>query len=274
MYEYNYSNNIQPILDSIRSITDFKPEIGIVLGSGLGSLASEVEVTARIPYSTLDNFPSSTVEGHAGEYILGTLEGKKVILMNGRVHYYEGYSMDKVVLPVRVMALLGAKTVILTNAAGSLDLSLQPGSLMCITDQIASFIPSPLIGPCDERLGTRFPEMTRIYSKVLIALAHRVADDLGIKLHDGTYLQITGPAFETNAESRLYAMLGGNAVGMSTACEAIALHNLNIDILGISCITDMAIENDRITTHEEVQKKAKEASVEFKKLVRRIVSKL
>jgi purine-nucleoside phosphorylase len=182
--------------------------------------------------------------------------------------------MDKVVLPVRVMALLGAKTVILTNAAGSLDLSLQPGSLMCINDQIASFIPSPLIGPCDERIGTRFPEMTRIYSKVLIALAHRVADDLGIKLHDGTYLQITGPAFETNAESRLYAMLGGNAVGMSTACEAIALHNLNIDILGISCITDMAIENDRITTHEEVQKKAKEASAEFKKLVRRIVSKI
>ena len=182
-------------LNAVRERTDFVPKVGIVLGSGLGGLADDIEVVTRIPYSELEGFPRSTVEGHKGEYIFGYIDSIPVVLMNGRVHFYEGYPMQKVVLPVRVMALLGVEVIILTNAAGGLNKNFHPGTLMCINDQNTAFVPSPLIGPNDDRLGVRFPDVSAIYDKDLQELLHKTADDLGIELEDGVYLQITGPAY-------------------------------------------------------------------------------
>lgn len=250
-------------------ISDFKPEFGIVLGSGLGGLADEVEVKTRVSYKDIPGFPSSTVEGHKGEYIFGFIEDIPVILMNGRVHFYEGYSMEQVVTPVRVMALLGADSIFLTNASGGLNRSFSPGTLMCINDHISSFIPSPLIGPNDDRLSTRFPEMSQVYKKDYISAMHKAADDLGIPLEDGVYLQVTGPAFESPAESRGYALFGADAVGMSTVCEAIVLNAMGVKLAGLSCVTDMAIDNENIqVTHEEVQAVANAASEKLKALVK------
>ena len=259
-------------LRAVRERTDFAPKIGIVLGSGLGGLADEIEIVARIPYSELEGFPRSTVEGHKGEYIFGYIESVPVVLMNGRVHYYEGYPMQKVVLPVRVMALMGVEMIILTNAAGGLNRSFHPGTLMCITDQNTAFIPSPLIGPNDSRLGVRFPDVSAIYDKELQAILHKAADDLGIELADGVYLQITGPAYETPNEVAMYALLGADAVGMSTGCEGVVLRHMGMRVLGISCITDMAIANTTFeTTHEEIQKVANRAGKELQKLVKEVI---
>ena len=259
----------------IKTKIDFEPFFGIILGSGLGGLANEVDIVDRISYSDIPGFPKSTVEGHKGEYIFGHLDGVPVILMNGRVHYYEGYTMQQVVTPSRVMALLGAKNIFLTNASGGLNRSFHAGTLMCITDHISAFIPSPLIGPNDDRLSTRFPAMNQVYNKDYIAVMHRVADELGIPLEDGVYLQVTGPAYESPAESRAFAMLGADAVGMSTTCEAIVLNAMGINVVGLSCVTDMAIDNeDEQLTHEEVQKVANQASEKLIKLVRNTVSRI
>ena len=259
--------------DYIRTKIEFDPFFGIVLGSGLGGLANEVEVIDRISYSDIPGFPKSTVQGHKGEYIFGHLDGVPVVLMNGRVHYYEGYTMQQVVTPVRVMALLGAKNIFLTNASGGLNRSFEAGTLMCINDHISSFIPSPLIGPNDDRLGTRFPEMSQVYNKEYIAVMHRVADELGIELADGVYLQVTGPAYESPAESRAYANFGADAVGMSTVCEAIVLNAMGVKLVGLSCVTDMAIDNeDEKLTHEEVQAVANKAGEKLIKIVRNTVS--
>ena len=266
--------DIKDIVSQIRKKTDFKPQIGIVLGSGLGGLADEITSAEHISYSELEGFPRSTVEGHKGEFIFGYLGEAAVVLMNGRVHYYEGYSMQQVVAPVRAMAALGADRIILTNAAGGLNVSYSPGTLMCIRDQITSFVPSPLVGPNDESFGPRFPEMSKVYDAELMRLLHETADEEGIPLVDGVYLQITGPAYETPAESSLYAQWGADAVGMSTACEAVALRHMGVRLLGLSCITDMAINNENtVTTHEQVQKIANEASKKLISLVKGTVLK-
>ena len=265
------------IRDWIREniISDFKPEFGIVLGSGLGGLADEVEVKTRLSYSDIPGFPKSTVEGHKGEYIFGYLDDIPVILMNGRVHYYEGYPMNMVVTPVRVMALLGAENIFLTNASGGLNRSFKAGTLMCINDHISSFIPSPLIGPNDDRLGTRFPEMSQVYNREYITQMHEAADELGISLEDGVYLQVSGPAYESPAESRMLAMLGADAVGMSTVCEAIVLNAMGVKLAGLTCVTDMAIDNENEkVTHEEVQRVANEASEKLRALVKGTIKKI
>ena len=259
----------------VKSKVSFDPAFGIVLGSGLGGLADEIKVVDRISYSDIPGFPKSTVEGHKGEYIFGYLDEVPVILMNGRVHFYEGYPMQQVVTPVRVMALLGAKNIFLTNASGGLNRSYKPGTLMCINDHITSFIPSPLLGPNDDRLSTRFPAMSQVYDREYIAVMHKVADELGIPLEDGVYLQVTGPAFESPAESRAYAMLGADAVGMSTACEAVVLCAMGVRLLGLSCVTDMAIDNEDIeVTHEEVQAVANQAGSKLIQIVRNTVSSI
>ncbi|MCR5544336.1 MAG: purine-nucleoside phosphorylase [Eubacterium sp.] len=263
------------IKNQIKDKVAFESPIGIVLGSGLGELTDEVEVIERVSYSDIPGFPKSTVAGHKGEYVFGYLDEVPVILMNGRVHYYEGYPMDQVVMLVRVMALLGAKTIFLTNASGGLNRSFHPGTLMCINDHISSFIPSPLIGPNDDRLGTRFPEMSQVYNREYIKLMHEAADELGIELEDGVYLQVTGPAYESPAESRGYLAFGADAVGMSTVCEAVVLNAMGIKLLGLSCVTDMAIDNEEeFVTHEEVQAVANAASEKLKAIVRNTVKKI
>lgn len=275
MGDFNVLADYEQALAAVRAHTDFVPKIGIVLGSGLGGLADDIEVVTRIPYSELEGFPRSTVDGHKGEYIFGYIDSVPVVLMNGRVHFYEGYPMQKVVLPVRVMALMGVEAIILTNAAGGLNKNFHPGTLMCITDQNTAFVPSPLIGPNDSRLGVRFPDVSAVYDKELQALLHQTADELGIELEDGVYLQITGPAYETPNEVAMYAMLGADAVGMSTGCEGVALCHMGMRVLGITCITDMAIANTTFeTSHEEIQKVANRAGKELQKLVKAIVKKM
>ena len=268
------TRNLFEVLKEIRKMTDFRPEIGVVLGSGLGGLIDEVEIVEAIPYTAIKSFPRSTVDGHKGEYIFGYLEEKPVVLMSGRVHYYEGYSMEQVVMPVRIMALLGAETILLTNAAGGVNKSFKPGTLMCINDHISSFVPSPLIGPNDV-LGERFPDMSSIYNKDLIKKLHECAEKLGIDLKDGVYLQTSGPNYETPAEVRMYSMLGADAVGMSTACEAMALNHMKIKVAGISCITNMATGiSDKPLSHEEVKETADRVGKEFRELVKTFISKL
>lgn len=263
------NTQLENIVSLIREKTNIRPKTGVVLGSGLAGLADEIDVAARISYSQIDGLVSSTVEGHKGEFIFGHLCGIPLVLMNGRVHYYEGYTMQQVTAPVKIMAKLGAQSIILTNAAGGLNTGYKPGTIMCIKDQITSFVPSPLIGPNDDTLGTRFPEMSEVYDARLRQLLHETARQENIPLEDGVYLQITGPAYETPAESRMYAMLGADAVGMSTACEAVALRHMGVRLLGLSCITDMAINNENTkTTHKQVQKVAAEASRKLISLVK------
>ena len=209
---------------------NFKPQIGIVLGSGLNALANEVDVVQTIAYEDISGFPKSTVDGHNGRYILGYLEGVPVIMMDGRVHYYEGYSMEEVVTPVRVMAKLGADEIIISNASGSVRADYPVGSLVCIEDHIASFVPNVLIGQNDDSLGERFVGMDNAYDSSLRQMAHEAANELGMNLLDGVYLQVTGPSYETTAEAKMYASLGADVVGMSTACEVIALKQMNVKV--------------------------------------------
>lgn len=260
------------VLDEIRSRVDFAPNVGVVLGSGLSALAERVDVAMRLPYADIPGFPRSTVEGHRGEFVFGTLGDVPVVLMNGRVHLYEGYSVAEVVTPARCMAALGVDTVILTNASGGLNESFRPGDLMCITDHIASFVPSPLIGPNDDAVGPRFPDMSEVYDAELRALLHDVAKEHGIELRDGVYIQTTGPCFETPAETHMYKLLGADAVGMSTAVEANVLHHMGVRLLGISCVTNVATDSaDCKTDHEEVQKTADAATEKLSVLVEGVI---
>jgi purine-nucleoside phosphorylase len=216
------------------------PEIGLILGSGLGVLADEIENPVRIPYSDIPEFPVSTVEGHAGQLVLGDLAGKKVVAMQGRFHFYEGYSMEKVTFPVRVMKLLGIEKLIVTNAAGGVNEEFEPGDLMIITDHINYTGTNPLIGANDERFGPRFPDMSEAYNKELNAKATKIATDLGILVKEGVYVGFSGPTYETPAEIRFARNMGGDAVGMSTVPEVIVARHSGIKVLGISCITNMA----------------------------------
>ncbi len=236
----NNYNLLESALKSIRKNTDFQPEIAIVLGSGLEKFADNIDVVSIISYRDIDNFPISTNKMHKGRFIFGYIGHKKIVVMEGRIHYYEGYTMEQVVMPIRLIKMLGSTTIILTNAAGGLNPDFVPGNLMAITDHISTFVPSPLIGANYEELGTRFPDMTNVYSKELLSLLKKCAKELNIDLKEGVYCQITGPNYETPAEINLYRILGATAVGMSTACEAMAAIHCGLKVCGISCITNMA----------------------------------
>ncbi len=254
---------------------DFKPKVALILGSGLGQFAETVNVVGEIPYSEIAGFPVSTVAGHNGRFLFGYIEDVPVVLMQGRVHYYEGYSMQDVVLPIRLMKLMGAEILFLTNASGGVNEAFSAGDFMLITDQIASFVPSPLIGENMEELGPRFPDMSEVYDKDLQDLIRETAKEQGIALQEGVYLQFTGPNYETPAEVRLARMLGADAVGMSTACEAIAANHMGMKICGISCVTNMACGiSENPLNHEEVQETANAKAPLFRNLVYQSIAKM
>ncbi len=254
--------------ESVKEKVDFKPEVALILGSGLGDYADTIQVEATLGYHEIEGFPVSTVVGHKGQFIFGYVGKVPVVIMQGRVHYYEGYSMQDVVLPARLMKLMGAKTLFLTNASGGINREFSAGDFMMITDQIASFVPSPLIGENIEELGTRFPDMSHIYDKDLQDMIRGAAKDLSIPLKEGVYLQLTGPAFESPAEVRMCGILGADAVGMSTACEAVAANHMGMKICGISCISNLACGlTDNPLSHEEVFEAATKVAPLFKKLI-------
>lgn len=247
---------------------DFVPEIALVLGSGLGDFARDIQVEAELSYDEIEGFPVSTVPGHEGKYIFGYVDGVPVVCMKGRVHYYEGYDIADVVLPIRLMKLMGAKVLFLTNAAGGINGGFHAGDFMMITDQISCFVPSPLIGPNMEELGARFPDMSNIYDKDLQKVIRKTAVLEDIPLQEGVYIQLTGPNYESPAEVRMCRTLGADAVGMSTACEAVAANHMGMKICGISCISNLASGiSPNPLTHKEVQETADRVAPMFKKLV-------
>ena len=254
--------------ECVREKTDFVPEVAIVLGSGLGDYAESIRVESELPYSEIEGFPVSTVPGHAGKFIFGYLENIPVVCLKGRVHYYEGYPISDVVLPVRLMKLMGAKILFLTNAAGGVNTSFHAGDLMLIKDQISVFAPNPLIGENIEELGVRFPDMSHVYDEELQQAIRRAAKDNNIFLQEGVYTQLTGPSFESPAEIRMLRTLGCDAVGMSTVVEAIAANHMGMKICGISCICNLAAGmTANPLNHEEVQEAADKAAPNFKRLV-------
>lgn len=254
--------------ESFRKQIDFKPSVALILGSGLGDYADDIRVEATLDYHDIEGFPVSTVPGHKGRFIFGYVGDVPVVCMQGRVHYYEGYAMTDVVLPTRLMKLMGAEVLFLTNAAGGTKLGMKGGDFMLITGQIASFVPSPLIGANIDELGTRFPDMSNIYDKDLQMVIKKTALNLDIPLQEGTYLQLTGPNFETPQEVAMCRLLGADAVGMSTACEAIAANHMGMKICGISCISNMGAGiTTSPLTHKEVQETADQVAPLFKKLV-------
>ena len=263
---------LKKCLESVRKKKDFQPETGLVLGSGLGDFADGIEIRDVVEYSDIEGFPVSTVKGHKGRFVFGYVDSVPVMIMQGRVHYYEGYAMSDVVLPARLMGMMGAKRLFLTNAAGGVNENFRPGDFMMITDHIASAVPSPLIGANIEELGSRFPDMSEVYSLRLQEVIRRSAEECGIRLQEGVYVQLTGPNYETPAEIRMCRGWGGDAVGMSTACEAMAARHMGLEVCGISCITNLAagISSEKLD-HKEVQETADRVSADFKKLVTRVI---
>ena len=253
---------------------DFEPKVAVVLGSGLGNFAKTVDVRAELPYSEIEGFPVSTVPGHAGKFIFGYIHEVPVVLMQGRVHFYEGYPITDVVLPARLMKLMGAKILFLTNAAGGIDPSFHAGALMLIRDHISCFAPNPLIGANIEELGTRFPDMSHVYDEDLQDIIRGSAKENDIELFEGVYAQLTGPSFESPAEIRMLHTLGANAVGMSTVVEAIAANHMGMKICGISCISNLAAGmSSSPLNHEEVQAAADAVAPKFEKLLAESVGK-
>ena len=251
-----------------RSVTDFEPRVGLILGSGLGGYAGNMKVVKEIPYGEIPGFPVSTVQGHDGRFLLGYIGNVPAVVMKGRVHYYEGYSMEEVVMPVRLMKMMGIEILFLTNASGGMGEGFHVGDFMLITDQISSFVPSPLIGENVSELGERFPDMTHIYDTELMELIRKTAEEEGIPLQEGVYLQTSGPNFESPAEIRMYAVLGADAVGMSTACEAVAANHMGMKICGISCISNLACGmTEQPLSHQEVQEAADRVAPLFRRLV-------
>jgi purine-nucleoside phosphorylase len=259
----------------IREKSGFEPEIGIILGTGLGSLGDHIEKEAVIDYADIPGFPVSTVFGHAGRLILGELEGKKVIAMQGRFHYYEGYSMQEITLPVRVMKQLGIKLLVASNAAGGLNPEFEAGDIMIIKDHINFMGANPLIGPNLEDFGPRFPDMSEVYDKDLSGLLEKVAASQGIKVNKGVYGAVSGPNYCTKAELTMMIRLGSDAVGMSTVPEAIVAKQCGLRVAGISCITDMAIPDTMTApTHEEIVKVAESVKPKFTALVKQFVKEV
>ena len=263
---------LEKCLKSIREKTDFKPEKAVILGSGLGDYAEKIKIEKIVKYTEIEGFPVSTVQGHKGQFVFGYVKDVPVVLMQGRVHYYEGYSMQDVVLPTRLMGMMGAKKVLLTNAAGGVNPSFRPGDFMLITDHITTGVPSPLIGPNIDELGTRFPDMSEVYSKRLQDVIRKCAAECGVEIQEGVYVQFTGPNYETPAEIRMCRTWGGDAAGMSTACEAVAANHMGMKVCGISCITNLAAGmSKQKLDHKEVQETADRVSRQFKQLVTEVI---
>lgn len=255
--------------DCFQKKVHFTPEIALVLGSGLGDFASGIQVEAELDYAEIEGFPVSTVVGHEGKFIFGTIDGVPIVCMKGRVHYYEGYPMTDVVLPIRLMKRMGANVLFLTNAAGGINAEFHAGDFMLIKDQIASFVPSPLLGKNIEELGPRFPDMSEVYDRELRDVIRKTAVLSDIPLREGVYIQLTGPNYETPAEVRMCRTLGADAVGMSTACEAVAANHMGMKICGISCISNLASGiSPNPLSHKEVQETADRVAPLFQQLVR------
>jgi purine-nucleoside phosphorylase len=249
--------------------------VGIVLGSGLGSFTAQMKVEKEIPYGDIPHFPVSTVEGHNGKLIFGELGGKKVIAMAGRFHFYEGYTVEEVVFPIRVMKFLGIQTLLLSNAAGGMNIDFEVGDLMLIKDHISLFTPNPLIGKNLDELGPRFPDMSEPYSKKLIAAAKSIAYAKGIDLKEGVYCGVTGPTFETRAEYKFLHIIGADAVGMSTVQEVIVAVHMGMTVFAISVITDLGIrEEENIITHAEVLEAASKAEPKLTYLFKELIAQL
>lgn len=254
--------------NAVKERITFKPEVALILGSGLGDYAQEMDIVETLEYSEIEGFPVSTVAGHQGRFLFGYVKDVPVVAMQGRVHYYEGYEMSDVVLPTRLMGLLGAKILILTNAAGGVNFDFRPGDLMMITDHITTAVPSPLIGPNLEELGPRFPDMSQVYKKELQEIIIEAAKNVKVPIQQGVYMQFTGPNYETPAEIRMCRTLGADAAGMSTACEAMAANHMGMKVCGISCITNLASGmSSQPLDHKEVQETADRVGRDFKKLV-------
>ena len=263
---------LEKCLKSIREKTDFKPEKAVILGSGLGDYAEKIKIERIVKYTEIEGFPVSTVQGHKGQFVFGYVKDVPVVLMQGRVHYYEGYSMQDVVLPTRLMGMMGAKKVLLTNAAGGVNPSFRPGDFMLITDHITTAVPSPLIGPNIEELGTRFPDMSEAYSKRLIKKAFEIAEKNNIYLQQGVYVGTQGPTFETPAEYKYFKIIGGDAVGMSTVPEVIVARHGDMEVFAISVITDLGVEGIvEKASHEEVQKAAALAQPKMTLIMKELV---
>ncbi|MFI3302798.1 MAG: purine-nucleoside phosphorylase [Rikenellaceae bacterium] len=267
---------LSKIKDTAKFIADkiegFTPEVGVILGSGLGNFGEAINVAYTIDYNDIPNFPQSTVAGHKGRFIFGEVGGKKIVAMQGRFHFYEGYTMQQVTLPVRVMKLLGIKYLFVSNAAGGINTSFRVGDLMIITDHI-NLMPNPLIGKNIEELGTRFPDMHDLYNSALRAKATEIAEREGIKLQYGVYVGGTGPTFETQAEYRYFKIIGGDAAGMSTVPEVIVARHMSIPIFGVSVITNCGL-SDEIGDHEDVQLQGAKASLRMTKLFSEMIAEL
>lgn len=258
--------------DSIKAKLPFEPRVGVILGSGLGAFADGVDIEATIPYGEIDGFPVSTAPLHKGQFVFARVGGVPTVIMQGRVHYYEGYHMHDVVIPTRLMGLMGIKALLLTNASGGINKQFMAGDFMLICDQISNFVPSPLIGANINELGVRFPDMTDIYKHDLQLAIRKAADMVSVNIKEGVYLQSSGPAFESPAEVKMFAMLGADAVGMSTACEALAANHMGIQVAGISCISNMAcgISDEKLTL-EDVNDIADKVGASFCRLVEQSV---
>lgn len=268
VHENPVYEKLKRCLHSVQEKVDFVPAIALVLGSGLGNYGERIRVVQTVDYHEIEGFPVSTVQGHKGRFLFGYIEDVPVVAMQGRVHYYEGYAMSDVVLPIRLMHALGARILFLTNAAGGVNPEFAAGDFMLIKDQIASFVPSPLIGPNLDELGVRFPDMSQVYDKGLMGIIRKTAEKLCIPLQEGTYIQLTGPNFETPAEVRMCRILGADAVGMSTACEAIAANHMGMKVCGISCISNLACGlTENPLSHQEVQETADRVAPLFEQLV-------
>ena len=260
---------LQNCLACVREKTDFVPDVALILGSGLGALADEIDTVATVDYHDIEGFPVSTVVGHKGRFVFGYFGKTKVVIMQGRVHFYEGYSREDVLLPTRLMVLMGAKALFLTNAAGGVNKTFNAGDFMLITDHIMSMFPNPLIGANMDEIGPRFPDMTKVYDEELCQTIRDTAARLNIDLKEGVYTQLTGPTFETPAEVRMLASLGTDAVGMSTACEAAAARHAGIRVCGISCITNQAAGISPVPlSHEEVFETGNRVAPLFRALVK------
>ena len=266
---------IEETVKAIRALSDARPRVGIVLGSGLGNLAAEIRIETEISYQDIPHFPVSTVEGHHGKLIFGTLNGHPVVTLSGRFHYYEGYTPQQVVYPIRVLKFLGVETLLLSNAAGGMNKAFHVGDLMIIHDHISFFTVNPLLGRNEPELGPRFPDMSEPYSRVLIKKAKTIAAGLGIPVHEGVYAGVTGPTFETRAEYKFLHIAGGDAVGMSTVQEVIAARHLGMAVFAMSVITDLGIrEEDNIITHQEVLEAAAAAEPKLTALFKGLIGEV
>lgn len=272
-------DNYQKLTEAAEYLKNYtvssNPKVAVVLGSGLANFSNEIEVENEIPYSSIPHFPISTVKGHSGKLVIGNIAGKSIMALSGRFHFYEGYSSEQVVFPIRVMKMLGITTLLISNAAGGVDRKLKVGDLMIITDHISLATVNPLIGENDERFGPRFPDMSEPYKKDLITKAKSIAKQLDIPVHEGVYFGVTGPTFETRAEYQMIDILGGDAVGMSTVQEVIAANHAGLEVFAMSVITDVGIrEEDNIITHEEVLEAARATEPKFTAIFRELIKQI